>query len=84
MIRPTSLPVPLWPTRTMPLCIRIAFAPPSTILETVAFISSRPSIGPKVTPWSIGIMTVLPESRFIILSSLIFLPIISGSLQKFK
>ena len=60
---------------TVPIYL-LPFAPPETILLIVSRILARPSIGPTVTPWSIGMITVFPLLRSIIRSSLIFLPII--------
>jgi len=57
------------------LCVRVG----TYRLLTVVRMSARPSMGPTVTPWSIGMITVLRELRSIILSSLISLPIIAES-----
>ncbi len=57
--------------------MRIAFAPPETIIPTVTRISSRPGMGPTVVPWSIGTITVRLVSRLRMRSRRICLPIIA-------
>ena len=74
-IRPMSLPYPLCPSPTIPLCINIAFAPPWEMLSTVSSMLIIPLIGPLDTPWSIGAITVLPVFLLKILSKRIFFPI---------
>ena len=73
---PMSLPYPLCPWATIPLCIRIAFAPPREMLSTVLSISIIPLIGPLETPWSIGAITVLLVFLLKILSKRIFFPML--------
>ena len=47
----------------MPLCKRTALAPPFSTSDTMRCVSTSPSIGPSLTPWSMGTMTALPDSR---------------------
>src|SRR5712664_2917937 len=56
----------------MPAWTSTASAPPFATFSIVASMSVSPSIGPTDTPWSIGMMTVLPSCRNIRLSLRVF------------
>src|SRR5207245_5250173 len=56
----------------MPAWTSTASAPPLATLSIVWFMSASPSIGPTDTPWSIGMMTVLPSCLNIRLSLRVF------------
>src|SRR6267143_5114734 len=56
----------------MPAWTSTASAPPLATLSMVSAISVSPSIGPTDTPWSMGMMTVLPSCRNIRLSLRVF------------
>jgi hypothetical protein len=58
----------------------MAFAPPLATALIVVRISVKPAIGPRVTPWSMGMITVFPEARSMILSIRIRFPTISSLL----
>src|SRR5712691_290464 len=68
----------------MPAWTSTASAPPLATLSIVSAMSVSPSIGPTDTPWSIGMMTVLPSCRNIRLSLRVFpVSIFLGSLDEF-
>src|SRR5437879_7847405 len=68
----------------MPACTSTASAPPLATLSIVVSMSVSPSIGPTDTPWSIGMMTVLPSLWNIRLSLRVFpVSIFLGSLDEF-
>ncbi len=75
IMSPMSLPYPLCPQSTIPLCIKTAFAPPLATSSMVSVISMIPGTGPMETPWSMGTITLFPVFRSMILSILIVLPI---------
>jgi hypothetical protein len=55
-----------------PLCSSTALAPPFSTNDIALSMSTSPSMAPSLTPWSIGTMTALPDSK--ILFILIVLP----------
>src|SRR5438132_13409345 len=68
----------------MPAWTRTASAPPLAKLSIVLSMSVSPSIGPTDTPWSMGMMTVLPSFWSIRLSLRVFpVSIFLGSLDEF-
>src|SRR5437660_8234316 len=68
----------------MPAWTSTASAPPLATFSIVACMSVSPSIGPTDTPWSIGMMTVLPSFWNIRLSLRVFpVSIFLGSLDEF-
>ena len=73
---PISRPPCRWPCSARPTCPITAFAPPSATRFTVCPMSIRPGMGPFVTPWSIGTMTVFFVLRFMIRSRRISFPLI--------
>jgi hypothetical protein len=75
-ISPTSRPPCLWPWSARPTWPITAFAPPSATRFTACPKSMRPGIGPLLTPWSIGMMTVFFVLRFMIRSRRISFPLI--------
>src|SRR5437867_598011 len=67
----------------MPAWTSTASAPPLATLSIVVSMSVSPSIGPTDTPWSIGMMTVLPSFWNIRLSLRVFpVSIFLGSLDE--
>src|SRR5208337_1386621 len=76
-ISPTSRPLWRWPWSASPTWPITAFAPPSATRFTACDRSISPGIGPFVTPWSIGTMTVFLVLRSMILSRRISFPLIT-------
>jgi hypothetical protein len=54
----------------------MALAPPVATALIVWRMSVNPAMGPRVTPWSMGTITVFPETRSMIRSNRIRFPTI--------
>ena len=68
----------------MPLWTTTAFAPPSVARDTACRMSAMPAMGPTLTPWSMGTITVLPVFRFMMRRSRFSLPVMIRFLQRSK